>query len=201
MENTSGQGRISTVPPEIRGWNWGAFFLNFIWAIGNRTWIGLLALAPYIGIVMAIVLGIKGNEWAWKNKRWKSIDHFKRVQKRWSIWGVCLIILPVVIFTVMLMLAFQTGEPTTGKHLDSVDWLPPSATDISFYKRDGFGWIKNYECTIPEDDFLKLAEKEGWKLQEEEKVLSYEKRHPNGGGATVRYHRESQRLSVQSNHR
>jgi hypothetical protein len=201
MENTSGQGRTSIVPPEIGGWNWGAFLLNFIWAIGNRTWIGLLALTPYIGIVMAVALGIKGNEWAWKNRRWKSIDHFKRVQKTWSIFGVCLLVLPGIIFTVLFMLAFQTGEPKTGKHLDSVDWLPSSATDISFYKRDGFGWIKNYECSIPEDDFFIFAEKKGWKLQEEGDVLFYEKRHPNGGGVTVHYDRNSQRLSVNSNHR
>jgi hypothetical protein len=85
MENISGQGRASTVPPEIKGWNWGAFLLNFIWAIGNRTWIGLLTLLPYVGILMTIILGFKGNEWAWRNKRWKSIDHFKGVQRKWAI--------------------------------------------------------------------------------------------------------------------
>jgi len=26
IENTSGQGKRSTVPSEIKGWNWGAFF-------------------------------------------------------------------------------------------------------------------------------------------------------------------------------
>ena len=66
--------------------------------------------------------------------------------------------------------------------MDSVDWLPSGASDISFYKKDGFGWIKNYKCSIPEDDFLNLAVKEGWKLQEKDNVLFYEKRHPNGGG-------------------
>ena len=141
MENTSDQGITSTIPPEIKGWNWGAFLLNFIWAIGNRTWIGLLSLAPYVGIVMAIVLGFKGNEWAWKNKRWKSIDHFKRVQRIWSILGAGLFLSAITFLFVLFMLAFQTGEPETGEHLESVDWLPPSATDISFYKRDGFGWI------------------------------------------------------------
>ena len=62
MENTSGQGKLSNVPSEVKGWNWGAFLLNWIWSIGNNTWIGLLSLIPYAGIVMVIVLGIKGNE-------------------------------------------------------------------------------------------------------------------------------------------
>jgi len=200
-ENTSGQGKTSAVPSEIKGWNWGAFFLNFVWAVGNRTWIGLLTLVPIVGYVMPIILGFKGNEWAWNNKRWKSIDHFKGVQKKWAIWGAGIIIPLLLSFSGLFFFAFHTGEPITGKHVESVDWLPPSATDISYYKRDGFGWIKDYECSIPEDDFLSLAAKAGWKLQEEENLLFYEKRHPNGGGVTVYYDKHAKRLSVQSSHR
>jgi len=92
IENNSGMGSGIEVPPGVKGWSWGAFLLNWIWAIGNRTWIGLLALAPYIGIVVSIALGIKGREWAWKNKRWDSLEHFNSVQKRWSFWGVVLIL-------------------------------------------------------------------------------------------------------------
>ena len=64
--NTSGLGKLYPTPPEISGWSWGAFFLNWIWAIGNRTWIGLLALVPYVGFIMCIALGVKGREWAWQ---------------------------------------------------------------------------------------------------------------------------------------
>lgn len=82
----------NAVPDGIKGWSWGAFLLSWIWAIGNRTWIGLLALIPYIGFVMAIILGIKGREWAWKNTQWESVEHFNRVQKKWSFWGVTLVL-------------------------------------------------------------------------------------------------------------
>ena len=92
VENNSGMGRGIEVPAGVKGWSWGAFLLSWIWAIGNRTWIGLLALLPYVGIVVSIVLGIKGREWAWKNKRWNSLQHFNQVQKRWSFWGVILIL-------------------------------------------------------------------------------------------------------------
>lgn len=57
-ENNSGLGKVETMPDGIKGWSWGALFLNWIWAIGNKTWLGLLALLPYVGIVVAIVLGI-----------------------------------------------------------------------------------------------------------------------------------------------
>jgi len=204
VENTSGQGKASTVPSEIKVWNWGAFLLNFIWALGNRTWIGLLTLVPFIGFVMPVVLGIKGNEWAWKNKKWKSLDHFKRVQRKWAIWGgtctASAVIIFVIIPTVLLMITFLPHEPETGKHVVSVDWLPDSSTDINYFRIGGFGWVKNYDCFIPEDDFLVFAKENGWKLEEMDDGYFYEKRHPNGGGVSVNYDKGTKRLTVQSSH-
>jgi hypothetical protein len=46
--NTSGQGERGFVPPEIRRWNWGAFLLNWIWGIGNDTYIALLLFIPLV---------------------------------------------------------------------------------------------------------------------------------------------------------
>lgn len=91
-ENNSGGGSGITPPEGVKGWSWGAFILSWIWAIGNSTWIGLLALLPYIGFFVAIYLGIKGRELAWRNKRWDSLEHFNRVQRSWSKWGLILIV-------------------------------------------------------------------------------------------------------------
>lgn len=95
--NTSGMGESSIVPPEIKGWSWGAFLWSWIWAIGNKTYIGLLALVPYVNFVMIIILGINGREWAWKNKHWDSVDQFKKVQHNWVKWWLILMIIPVII--------------------------------------------------------------------------------------------------------
>ena len=75
------------VPAEIDRWNWGAFLLNWIWGVGNNTFIALLTLIPLVGLVMPFVLGAKGSRWAWRNGRWDSVEHFKRVQRLWAIWG------------------------------------------------------------------------------------------------------------------
>jgi hypothetical protein len=91
-ENNSGSGGSTIPPPGVKGWSWGAFFLSWIWAGFNRTWIGLLALTPYLGILVAIYLGVQGRELAWRNKRWESLEHFNRVQRRWSIWGAILVL-------------------------------------------------------------------------------------------------------------
>jgi len=90
--NTSGAGKAAVLPPGVKGWSWGAFLWNWIWAPFNRTWIGLLALVPYIGIIVVFYLGIKGRELAWRNKRWDSLEHFNRVQRSWSKWGLILIV-------------------------------------------------------------------------------------------------------------
>ena len=80
--------QTDAVPAQVDRWNWGAFLLNWIWGIGNNTWIALLAFIPFFGLIWIFVLGAKGSAWAWKNKQWESIEHFRRVQRNWAIAGV-----------------------------------------------------------------------------------------------------------------
>ena len=97
-ENTSGQGLSAAVPPEIAGWNWGAFYLTWIWGIGNRVWLSFLALIPLplVWLAMMVILGIKGNEWAWQCKKWDSIEQFRRRQRIWMYWGIAGLLAPFV---------------------------------------------------------------------------------------------------------
>ena len=90
MENTSGKGRQAVIPDEIRGWNWGAFLLNWIWGLGNSTYIALLMFIPLVNFVMPFVLGAKGNVWAWRNREWPSVEAFKREQRTWSWIAIAL---------------------------------------------------------------------------------------------------------------
>lgn len=92
--NNSGCGGLFDndipVPDEIKGWNWGAFLLSGFWPITNHVWIGLLCWIPQIGWLIALRLGAKGNEWAWKSKKWRSIEQFKAHQRGWAIAGLFL---------------------------------------------------------------------------------------------------------------
>ena len=108
--NTSGQGAASVLPDELKGWNWGAFFLSWIWGIGNNVWIALIAFI--LSWIWSIVLGIKGNEWAWQHKKWDSIDHFKSTQRKWKRWGVGLFIVGIVlgiIYAIIAVVIVATG--------------------------------------------------------------------------------------------
>lgn len=98
MENTSGMGRAAVIPPEIQHWNWGAFLLNWIWGVGNSTYIALLCFVPFVGIIMPFVLGAKGNTWAWRNKRWESLEHFQTVQSKWKFWGFIILAILLCVF-------------------------------------------------------------------------------------------------------
>lgn len=93
MENSSGQKEAADIPQEIIWWNWGAFFLTWIWGIRNKTYISFLSMLPVVGFLMMIVLGMKGNEWAWRNKKWEGIEQFQLEQKTWSKWGIRIAIL------------------------------------------------------------------------------------------------------------
>lgn len=106
--NNSGCGidnTLESVPEEIQGWNWGAFLLPWFWLWSNQVWVGLFCFAPYVGWVMTIALGAKGNEWAWRSRRWRSIEQFKDHQKGWAIAGV-LIGAPISI--ILWVFAFYT---------------------------------------------------------------------------------------------
>jgi hypothetical protein len=48
----------------------------------------LLALVPFVNIVMVFVLGARGSRWAWRNRHWRDAEHFRRTQRKWAIAGL-----------------------------------------------------------------------------------------------------------------
>jgi hypothetical protein len=138
--NTSGQGKGAAVPPEVRGWNWGAFLLNWIWGMGNGVWIALLTFI--LGPIMSIILGIKGNEWAWRNKKWDSVEKFKKTQRAWTWSGVGLTCVSILLAVVVLITAGSQDtlseatmckniNPQTHQPLDKTDTFSPDTAVIN----------------------------------------------------------------------
>lgn len=56
------------------------------------------------------------------------------------------------------------GHIESGFNLARVDWLPASASDISFVRRSGFGHLFVYEFHISDPDFQTLARDRNWQL-------------------------------------
>jgi len=103
-ENTSGQGTSAIVPEEVKGWSWAGFGLTWIWGVFNGVLISLLVLIPFppFTLAWAIVLGIKGREWAWRNKKWDSVEHFKNAQRPWDIAGIVIFAMSMVALIIII---------------------------------------------------------------------------------------------------
>ena len=112
--NDSGS-RTARLPDSARGWNTAAFLIGPVWGPANGVWfgiIGLLFLAlPYVGwplkltfyLAFGMGLGYFGNLLAWRARRWKSTEHFKRVQQQWMMGALVI----NVVVLVVLMLRFS----------------------------------------------------------------------------------------------
>ena len=101
--NNSGQGQ--SVPAELASsWNWGAFMMPLFWSIAHETWFGLLAIVPGLNIVVSFVLASRGNELAWQNRRFHSVEHFQEVQR---VWRNCALGLGAVSAALLVMLIFS----------------------------------------------------------------------------------------------
>lgn len=101
MDNTSGHGQFAVVPDEVKRWNWGAFWLTWIWGLFNGAYISLLALIPILNIIMMFYMGSNGNELAWRSRYWDDAADLHKTQKKWAIagWIVTLLILSGIVGT------------------------------------------------------------------------------------------------------
>jgi serine/threonine-protein kinase len=127
--NNSGAGHLFDdsvkVPDEILGWNWGAFFVPGVWCITNHVWIGLIAWTDFSIVttfitfgmtwpIMAILLGVKGNEWAWKSRRWRSVKEFKRHQRLWAIAGFIIMAILLLLISLIVVALLFLGMASLG---------------------------------------------------------------------------------------
>ncbi len=110
------------MPVSLKGFNWGAFLLTFIWGIRYKAWITLLAIPLMwfqlplglnwiLLLVLQLYCGIKGNEWAYRFDYNKSEYDFKMTQIKWAIFGFSLqFILPMILLFVVCLLVFKIKE-------------------------------------------------------------------------------------------
>jgi hypothetical protein len=94
--NTSGT-RNGVVPPGVKRWNWAAFLMPAVWGLFSGVPFTALLFgaallpSPFGQIILlgsGVFLGFKGNELAWRGKKWRSVEHFNAFQKTWTSWAV-----------------------------------------------------------------------------------------------------------------
>lgn len=98
--NNSGKGNNLKTPSGLKKWNWGAFFLTWIWGLGNGTFIPLLSLLPILNFIMPFYLGINGHRIAWESRYWSDVASCNRTQRKWGILGLVLhgVLIAILVF-------------------------------------------------------------------------------------------------------
>lgn len=141
-------GKVTSRMPYdyTKDFNWGAFFGTWIWGLYNKSYITLFAWAvnatPFSGL-FAIYCGLKGNEWAYKGKKWNDVREFNKSQKRQAIFFICLvfliipaiIILPIVIL-VALIAAAGCGNCDNSPQVDKIATPPAIEQQVQQKKSD-----------------------------------------------------------------
>lgn len=80
------------------GWNWGAFTYNWIWGVGNRCYLPLICLVPFVGFIWMFVCGACGNKWAWESGFFTSAQEFNKTQSTWNRAGLVSFLVGLGIF-------------------------------------------------------------------------------------------------------
>ena len=119
--NGSGLGGDSIVPAEVKKWNWGAFFLSWIWGIRHKVWKAFLVWIPFFGIVWVFVLGAKGSEWAWRKSHWTSVAEFRRIQRKWGVVGLIVGVVGWAFWGVLLAFSLFASPAGVDKSPAGVD--------------------------------------------------------------------------------
>ena len=116
--NNSGT-KGADVPTSIRRWNWAAFLMPEVWGLFSGVpWAILLLVAGLLLLQLAgdlfplqigyavmfsikLFLGFRGNEFAWRGKKWRSVEHFNAFQKQWTTWSIALFVLTILILYIL----------------------------------------------------------------------------------------------------
>ncbi len=107
------KGKITSKLPYDykKEFNWGAFFGTWIWGIVNKSFVPLWSLLLHftpIGFFFKIFCGLKGNEWAYKNKNWNDVPKFNKSQRLQTLIFtiLSLVIFPIISFIFVMIILF-----------------------------------------------------------------------------------------------
>lgn len=178
-------GKVTSKLPYdyTKDFNWGAYFGTWIWGLYNRSYLTLFMWALYttpFKELFKIYCGLKGNEWAYKGKRWNDVEAFNKSQKKQTIFFICLnfLILPALfivpmVLIIALIIALGTGNCDNSTTTEQIKSPPVEEQKITnkkpvekieldgIYKSLAYIYFDSYEFTENEYKFY-VSEKD-WK--------------------------------------
>lgn len=96
---------------DLKKWNWGAFFLSWMWCIRNgfKWWVIVICFVswwfPIVSLIASCILGYFGVRYAWKNGQWDNWEHFQIVQREWKMFSL----IYLFGYLIIMVLLFKYG--------------------------------------------------------------------------------------------
>lgn len=138
---------------KLKKFNFGAFAFGGIWGLLNGVykpsyfWFLCFALGIFplkfvifvIGLfVLSIIFGIKGNEWSYNDKDWKTFEQFEKTQKKWNIAGLCLFVFQVIFITIPFLISLGILGSYVSKAKNSPTTLVSTPLVLTIVNDDSF---------------------------------------------------------------
>ena len=156
------KGKITGVLPYDykKQFNWGAFFGGWIWGVVNKSfatfWAWIVWLPPF-SILFKLYCGLKGNEWAYKNKNYENVEEFNKSQrKQTTIFSIlALVVFPIIklfiVFVFLIIFGFIFAQDEiASKHPETQSHKTGSKTDKL---NSGLDKFTNYMVFVYFEDF------------------------------------------------
>ena len=158
--------------------NWGAFIGTWIWGVFNKSyktlWIFLIGFTPW-GFYYQLYCGLKGNEWAFKNKKCNDVIAFNKSQEKQS--AIFAVLLFVVVPVIYFILIFATAAIIMFAAFDDVKNNPEKAEQTMTKLEDSMSklgslYFESHLITPEENKYYVLSQ--DWKyysFKEKKNVL------------------------------
>lgn len=80
-----------------RKWNWAAFTNPIFFAIGNKSYLGLLNLIPIFNLVWCFIYGAKAEAWTWETGLYEDDKTFRASMDSWNRAGLVFFIITIAL--------------------------------------------------------------------------------------------------------
>ncbi len=106
INNSSGQGENTVIPPSIKKFNFGVCVFNIYWLLWYHqvkplVIFMILCFVPFVGwlgcLCMLIWMGTQANVWAWKTFHYESVEEFHKIHSTIAKWAAVCFFVPIVI--------------------------------------------------------------------------------------------------------
>ena len=195
------EGKItSKYPYDFRKeFNWGAFLGTWMWGLYNKSYATLATFILWctpIGFYFKLYCGLKGNEWAYKNKNYSDVETFNKSQEKQTIFFVILnfVLIPIIWTALIIGLTFGIMAFAKNTPCNTTNPAQPSEAKIeSIADTISSSFFEKHEITadsnkyyVLESDWKDYGYREKVKILDmaaqmaaSEKRKTYRKAHPN----------------------